>query len=147
MTRSVTVWQRNNSNNINAITKEDSKMATGGTAEETRLSPAARQALERARRALQPHEDDGAIGGLLGKIDGALGEPEGDEVEKSVANMHSLRVALSKSDASPEVRERVERAYRDVGVAHLMKSGGAYGERSAREHIERTRLIEGGRAA
>jgi hypothetical protein len=127
-----------------------------GSSSELDLTPADEAAIADALTALIPRGSTPGIRSVIDQLtavgsfdrdEGVPGEDQ-DDVSKSILALRGreVRTAIAKADIG--YRERAHKAEVTLGEAYLRKSGvGAYAERDAREQIERTRRIEGGRRA
>src|SRR5437870_3837541 len=122
MSREVRIWKR--STGIHTSSKENEKMST--------TNPAAERAISEAADVLRPHgNDDPAIAAVLKALDTivsgeAEGEDETDAVAKALLGTQRTIQQLRKSEDTPELRERLEKAHRALEIEHLHKhSGGA----------------------
>ncbi len=121
----------------------------GGSASEAELSPAAREALQDALRALTPHATHPGVGGLLGNLKSVAEggnaprlDRETAEIEKCAAAASEMRSLLGKSDLPTAARERIERAAGSCEREYLLKhSVGAGNAIAARERERRAQSV------
>jgi len=88
--------------------------------------------------------DRQAIEGLLGRLKAANESDDGTAVEKAMIDLSATRTQLAKSDVSPLLRERLEKADRELQVEYLCKHSGAY-QGEHRQSLEALRMREAGR--
>jgi hypothetical protein len=104
-----------------------------GNAGDTALGPRARCALNDAISALRPHSAKPTIGAAIEKLESVADESRGNRLERALTDISGVRLELRRSAAvSPQLRERVENAYRDISHEYLLRHSEAYASATAR---------------
>jgi len=97
------------------------------------LSPRARRALDDTLRALWQHGRQATIGAAIDKLNAVADESADTQLDKALADMSALRLQLRKSaGVSPQLRERVEDAYRDISHEYLLRHSEGYASATVR---------------
>ena len=102
-----------------------------GSVSDNELSDGAREAVQEAVRTLGPHVDHPAVGGVIGRLQSLADEPEprhpgdgdGDTLADELAKVEAVRSQIRKGEthASPEMRERLDRAATSLQDAYLRR--------------------------
>lgn len=102
-----------------------------GRASDNELTETQRQAMQEAVRTLAPYVDHPAIGGLVGKMQSIADEPEprhpgdgdGDTLADELSKVEAVRTQIAKGEvhASPEMRERFDKAAANLQDAYLRR--------------------------